>query len=143
MGEESGAKIRCNSTGFATGEVHFSGEWHLVFVGLAPATQLMVGLLLLVPKQQFTCAETKTLALEGALLAKITKLGVTDIGQLGGLLNCAPVVKPELAEYYNEGGAKVRAALKLRLAGGIGEPACLNWGSEMVLRFNRMLTIDL
>ncbi len=140
--ENTGAKATCNSTGFGVGEVHFSGEWHLVYVGLSPATTLIVGLLLLVPKQSVKCGPEKTVSFEGSLLAKLTKLGASDFTEFGVVLKCASIVKPELTEYDNEAGTKVKAAFKFKL-GGLSEPACLNWSSEMTLKFNKMLTIDL
>ncbi len=139
--ETAGAKAKCNSTGFGVGEVHISGEWHLVYVGLSPTTTLMVGMLLLVPKQTFKCGALTDSA-EGSVLAKLTKLGASDFTELGGVLKCAPVVKPELTEYDNEAGTKVKAALKSKL-GGLNEPACESVSKEIVVKFNRMLTIDL
>ncbi len=142
VAEENGAKNKCNSTGFGAGEVHFSGEWHLVYVGLSPTTALMVGLLLLVPKQSYKCGPEKTNSAEGSVLAKITKLGASDFTEFGVIVKCAAIVKPELTEYDNEAGTKVKAGYKVKL-GGLNEPACLNWASEMVVKFNKMLTIDL
>ncbi len=139
---ESGSKEKCNSTGFAPGEVHLSGEWHLVYVGLSPTTTLMVGLLVLVPKQTYQCGSFGTFSVEGSMLAKLTKLGASDFTEFGWVLKCNPVVKPELTEYDNESGTKVKAALKLKL-GGLNEGACLSVSSEMTVKFNRMLTIDL
>ena len=147
--KDVGTKNACTTAGLVAGEVHISGEWHLVYVGLGAS--LAVALLVLVPaasKQSFKCGAT-TVSIEGSALTKITKLpsGEADFEEIGTIAKCEGTesLTPELTKYETESGGEATALL-LGVIAGVKEKACEQVTGELILKSSekgQMIKIDL
>jgi len=109
------ADVECHSVDDESGEVLTSGTYHIVYTSLSP---LEIGALYLVLPLEIECASL-TIKIEGSVLSSLKPAASgTDQTSVAGVLKGNGEGKPNLVNYYNDGGTIVKAKLTVHAAGG-------------------------
>ena len=118
--EETGE--RCKTTNDAEGEELLSGTYHIVYTSLSPLT---IGTLYLVLPVEITCG-TLVIKVEGSMLSSLSPAASgTDQTSVAGVLKGNSEGKPNLVNYYNDGGTIVKAKLTFKVSGGTAKEAAM------------------
>jgi hypothetical protein len=139
--------VDCNSSGDPAGVVLVSGEFHLVPISLAPLT---LGVLYLVTNFSIACSnliEFLEVTIRGNVLSSLEEIGseATELTGFNVKLSVNNEDRQAIAEYYNDGGTKVKTKLELEDGSGfesavekINEKIPLNvLGSQMIVITDR------